>query len=81
MAEILFKRYFHHGLFVRSEHHRYVRLDDPFPTILLTLIAACRNKWPEVPAVLTQGDTSMEIIELMGKAGLFTTRSLFTQKN
>ncbi|WOA51494.1 pectate disaccharide-lyase PelW [Dickeya solani] len=55
MAEILFKRYFHHGLFVRSEHHRYVRLDDPFPTILLTLIAACRNKWPEVPAVLTQG--------------------------
>ncbi|WP_192456846.1 pectate disaccharide-lyase PelW [Musicola keenii] len=55
LAEILFNRYFHHGLLMRSEHHRYIRLDDPFPAILLTLIAACRNKLSTLPTILTQG--------------------------
>ncbi|WJV55748.1 pectate lyase [Prodigiosinella aquatilis] len=55
LAEILFARHFHHGLLTRSEKHRYVRLDDPFPLILLALVAACKNKLNKCPPILTQG--------------------------
>ncbi|PWC11437.1 pectate lyase [Brenneria roseae subsp. americana] len=55
LAEVLFEKHCHRGLFVRSAQHRYVRLDDPFPLALLTLIAACRNKLNAIPPFLTQG--------------------------
>ncbi|MFE8049967.1 pectate disaccharide-lyase PelW [Brenneria goodwinii] len=55
LAEVLFDKHFHRGLFVRSARHRYVRLDDPIPLALLTIIAACRCKLNAIPPFLTQG--------------------------
>lgn len=55
VAETLFKQHFHHGLFIRSVQHRYLRLDDPLPLALLTFVAACHGKRDAVPALLTQG--------------------------
>lgn len=55
LAETLVEQHFHHGLFVRSPRHRYLRLDDPVALALLTFIAACYGKRDEIPTVLTQG--------------------------
>lgn len=55
MATVLFEKHFHRGLFVRSDQHRYVRLDDPFPLALLTFVAACRDRLNDIPPFLTQG--------------------------
>ncbi|MCL2895645.1 pectate disaccharide-lyase PelW [Brenneria tiliae] len=55
LAEMLFEKHFHRGLFVRSARHRYLRLDDPAPLALSAFIAACRNRLNEIPPFLTQG--------------------------
>ncbi|EHD21670.1 MULTISPECIES: pectate disaccharide-lyase PelW [Brenneria] len=55
LAEILFEKHFHRGLFVRSARHRHLRLDDPAPLALSAFIAACRNRLNEIPPLLTQG--------------------------
>ncbi|MCL2900154.1 pectate disaccharide-lyase PelW [Brenneria tiliae] len=55
LAEILFEKHFHRGLFVRSARHRYLRLDDPAPLALSAFVAACRNRLNEIPPFLTQG--------------------------
>ncbi|PWC12166.1 pectate disaccharide-lyase PelW [Brenneria corticis] len=55
LAETLFEKHFHRGLFVRSARHRYLRLDDPAPLALSAFIAACRNRLNEIPPFLTQG--------------------------
>ncbi|MEE3649386.1 MULTISPECIES: pectate disaccharide-lyase PelW [unclassified Brenneria] len=55
LADVLFEKHFHRGLFIRSARHRYVRLDDPFPLALLTFVAACRNQLSDIPPFLTQG--------------------------